>query len=118
MRYSNFKIEFQLLKLCVILLPYMESVLCTCKGTPTSERKLYGFNYKKISPMSFLKCTEECGLRANCLSINHSREKMTCEINSAKKGGENNLVVVSDYVYCEKQAGLVSIQDYCNRRLI
>lgn len=47
-----------------------------------SGRKLIGFKFKAVSPTGHKQCLKLCIAYAECLSVNFSRNRLLCELNS------------------------------------
>ncbi|XP_048737108.2 hyaluronan-binding protein 2-like [Ostrea edulis] len=70
--------------------------------------RLLGFNFKSVSPMGQKECLKVCHRYTDCLSINFSRNRLLCELNSRQKSGTatvtENSPEAEDFIYIPRQS--------------
>ncbi|XP_052697830.1 prothrombin-like [Crassostrea angulata] len=68
-----------------------------------SGRRLIGFNFKSLSPTGHKQCLKMCIAYAECLSVNFSRNRLLCELNSQHETETDQVTVntseTEDFIY-------------------
>lgn len=69
-------------------------------------RRLIGFNFKTVSPTGPQQCLKLCTGHADCLSVNFSRNRLQCELNSQHETDTvqvtENIAETEDFIYISK----------------
>eukprot|EP00105_Crassostrea_gigas_P030010 XP_011452160.1 PREDICTED: plasminogen-like [Crassostrea gigas] len=69
-------------------------------------RKLIGFNFKDVSPTGYKQCLKLCIGYADCLSVNFSRNRLLCELNSQQETETvpvtENTEETEDFIYISR----------------
>nr|XP_034326034.1 plasminogen [Crassostrea gigas] len=69
-------------------------------------RKLIGFNFKDVSPTGYKQCLKLCIGYADCLSVNFSRNRLLCELNSQQETETvqvtENTKETEDFIYISR----------------
>lgn len=80
-------------------------LLCVINFIETG-RRLIGFNFKTVSPTGHQQCLKLCTGHADCLSVNFSRNRLQCELNSQHETDTvqvtENIADTEDFIYISK----------------
>lgn len=86
-----------------------------------SGRRLIGFNFKDVSPTGQKQCLKLCIAYAECLSVNFSRNRLLCELNSQQETETvqvtENTSETEDFIYINRisfSKDIVVQEERCN----
>ncbi|XP_062576666.1 hepatocyte growth factor-like protein [Saccostrea cucullata] len=100
---------------------YMSVIFWMCIISVKAGRRLLGFDFKRESPVSKKECLKLCFVHSDCLSINFSRTRLLCEMNSQQESGNlavtENTSETEDFIYISRQSispDVISITGACS----
>ncbi|XP_056021993.1 uncharacterized protein LOC130054916 [Ostrea edulis] len=86
-----------------------------------SGRRLLGFNFKSTNPIGQKQCLKLCFVHTDCLSINFSRNRLLCELNSQQESHTTTVTENSpeaeDFIYIPRQSipqDIISLTGACS----
>jgi hypothetical protein len=79
-----------------------------CIVSVTAGSRLLGYDFTSASPMGEKECFRLCSHHTDCLSINYSKTRLLCELNSQQESDNvkvtKNGDEAEDFIYTSRQS--------------
>jgi hypothetical protein len=83
-------------------------IFIMCIVSVKAGGRLLGYDFKSVSPTGQKECFKICYRHTDCLSINYSKTRLLCELNSQQESDNITVTETSgeaeDFIYTPRQS--------------